>query len=101
MKDSIIHTFPNCSWAKQFFSEVIKWFNAENATSLSFSQIETMFGRKLNKKKAHQYHERKLNFTLLFAKYYIYKTKLAHGEISMPDFIAKVNHRYLLEGLNA
>ena len=42
--------FQNCSWNKQFFSEIIKWFNAENATSLSFSQIETMFGRKLDKK---------------------------------------------------
>ena len=48
MNDSIIHTFQNCYWTKQFFSEVIKWFNAENATSLSFSRIEIMFGRKLN-----------------------------------------------------
>lgn len=30
--------------------EVIKWFNVENATSLIFSQIEIMFGRKVNKK---------------------------------------------------
>jgi len=55
MNDSIIHTFQNCSWTKQFFSEVIKWFNAENATSLSFSQIETMFGRKLKRKNVDQY----------------------------------------------
>ena len=68
MNDSIIHTFQNCSWTKQFFSEVIRWFNAENATSLSFSQIETIFGKKLNLKNADQYHERKLNFTLLFGK---------------------------------
>ena len=100
MNDSIIHTFQNCSWTKQFFSEVIKWFNAENATSLRFSQIETMFGRKLNKLNAKQYHERKLNFTLLFAKFYSYNAKLTHGEISMPDFIPKVNYKYSLEGLN-
>ena len=100
MNDSIIHTFQNCYWTKQFFSEVIKWFNAENATSLSFSRIEIMFGIKLNKKNAEQYPERKLNFTLLFVKYYLYNTKLTHGEISMPDFIAKVNYKYSLEGLN-
>ena len=100
MNDSIIHTFQNCSWTKQFFSEVIKWFNAENATFLRFSQIETMFGRKLNEINAEQYHERKLNFTLLFAKYYLYNTKLTHGEISMPVFITKVNYKYSLEGLN-
>jgi len=42
MNDSIIHTFQNCSWTKQFFSKVIKWFNAENATSLSFSQRQCL-----------------------------------------------------------
>lgn len=100
MNDSIIHTFQNCSCTKLFFSEVIKWFNSENATSLSFSQMETMFGRKLNKKNAEQYPERKLNFTLLFAKYYLYNAKLTHEEISMFDFIAKLTHKYSLEGLN-
>ena len=67
---------------------------------LGFSHIEKMFGRKLNKKKAEQYLERKLNFTLLFAKYYLYNAKLTHGGISMPDFIAKINHKYSFEGLN-
>ena len=100
MNDSIIHTFQNCFCTKLFFSEVIKWFNSENATSLSFSQIETMFGRKLNKNNEEQYPERKLNFTLLFAKYYLYNAKLTHGVISMFDFIAKLNHKYPLEGLN-
>ena len=28
----------------------MKWFNSENATYLSFLQIETMFVRKLNNK---------------------------------------------------
>ena len=28
MNDSIIHTFQNCSWTKQFFLKFIKWFNA-------------------------------------------------------------------------
>ena len=93
MNNSIIHTFQNCSWTKQFFSEVIKCFNAKNTTSLSFSQIETMFGRILNKMNAEQYPERKLKFTTLFAKYYLYSTKLTHGEISMPDSVAKVNHK--------
>jgi len=75
MNDSIIHTLQNYSWSKQFLSEVIKWFNAENATSLSFSLIEKCLAG---------------NFTLLFAKYYLYNTKLTHGGISMSAFIAKV-----------
>ena len=100
MNDSIIHTLQNCSWTKQFFSEVIKWFNNENATSLGFSQTEIMFGTKANPKNVELYFERKLNFTLLFAKYYLYNTKLTHGEISMSDFIVKVRHKYSLEGFN-
>ena len=70
MNNSIIHTFQNCSWTKQFFLEVIKWFNVENVTSLRFLRIETMFGRKLNKTNGEQYHDRKLSFTILFAKHY-------------------------------
>ena len=100
MNDSTIHALQNCSWTKLFFSEVIKWFNAENATSLSFSRIEIIFGRKVNIKNAELYFERKLNFALLFAKYYLYNTKLTHGEISMSHFIAKVSQKYSLEGLN-
>jgi len=100
MNDSIIHTLQNCSWTKLFFLEVIKWFNAENATSLSFSRIEIMFGRKVNIKYAELYFERKLNFILLFAKYYLYNTKLTQGEIVMSDFIAKASQKYSLEGLN-
>ena len=96
MNDSIIHTFQNCSWTKQFFSGVIKWFNAKNATSLSFSQIETMIGRKLNKKMQINILKENSSSLLLFAKYYLCNTTLTHGEISMPDFIAKVNHKYLL-----
>ena len=55
-----------------------------------------MFGRKLIKKNAEQYPERKLNLILLFAKYYLYNTKLTHGEISMPDFITRVDYKYSL-----
>ena len=37
----------------------------------------------------------------MFAKYYLYNAKLTHGEDFMFDFIAKLNHKYPLEGLNA
>jgi len=58
-----------------------------------------MFGRKENIK-MQNYILKKLNFTLLFAKYYLYNTKLTQGEILMSDFIAKVSQKYSLEGLN-
>ena len=50
--DSIIYTFCNCHWTKCcfcccccfFFSEVMKWFNVENATSFAPSSSELIFG---------------------------------------------------------
>ena len=46
MNDSIIHTFYNCNWSQLFFAEVIKWFNKENATSLTLSPTELILGIK-------------------------------------------------------
>ena len=43
--DAIIYTFCNCHWSKEFYSEVIKWFNNENAASLSPSPAEIPFGK--------------------------------------------------------
>ena len=43
LNDSIIHTFHNCNWSQLFFAEVIKWFNKENATSLTLSPTELIF----------------------------------------------------------
>jgi len=99
MNDTIIHTFQNCSCTKLFFSEVIKWFNAENVTLLSFSQIEIMFGRKVNKK-SRTIFRKEAQLHHIVCKYYLYNTKLYYGEMSVSDFIAKVSHKFSLEGLN-
>ena len=79
--------------------QCIKWFNNENATSLRYSQIEILFGRKFDDKNVDSYFVRKLNFTLLYAKYYLYNQKILCSEISMIDFIANLNQKYSLEGL--
>ena len=85
---------------KQFFSEVIMWFNNENATSLRYPQIEILFGRKSDDKNVDSYFVKKLNFTILYAKYYLYNQKLLCNEISMIDFMAHLNQKYSLEGLS-
>ena len=41
--DSISHTFFNCKWSIEFYSEVMKWFNKENVTSFSPSPVEILF----------------------------------------------------------
>ena len=42
--DSIGHSFIHCRWSKEFFTEVIKWFNEENGTSYSPNIIELLLG---------------------------------------------------------
>jgi len=70
--DSIIHTFSKCHWTQLFFLEVIKWFNVENVTSFSLSPSELIFGIKTGSKKQNTFKiNKKLNFTILFAKYYL------------------------------
>ena len=92
--DSIIHKFCNCHWTKWFFSEVIKWFNVENATSFAPSSSELIFG--LNNDRKNQSSSaivKKLDFTILFAKYYLYINKLAPKDLSLDEFKAKISWR--------
>ena len=96
--DSIIHTFSKCHWTQLFFLEVIKWFIVENVTSFSLSPSELIFGIKTGSKKQNTFKiNKKLNFTILFAKYYLYTQKLSLKELSLNEFIVKLTWRYDLE----
>ena len=76
--DSIIHTFCNFHWTRSIFSKVIKWFNIENATSFAPSSSELIFDLNNDRKKQSSSEiVKKLYFTLLVAKYYLYINKLA------------------------
>ena len=74
------------------FSEVIKWFNVENDTSFAPSSSELIFG--LNSERKNQSSSdivKKLDFTLLFAKYYMYINKLAPKDLTLDEFKAKIS----------
>ena len=74
------------------FSEVIKWFNIENAPSFAPSSSELIFG--LNSERKNQSSSeivKKLDFTLLFAKYYMYINKLAPKDLTLDEFKAKIS----------
>ena len=99
LNDSIIHTFHNCNWSQLFFAEVIKWFNKENATSLTLSPTELIFGKdkdNINKELPVDII-RKLNFTFLYAKYYLYNQKLLNRELSLNECLANVKFKYNFE----
>ena len=94
----MIHTFCNCHWTKWFFAKVIKWFNVENATSFAPSSSELIFDRNNDRKnQSSSAIVKKLDFTLLFAKYYLYINKLAPKDLSLDEFKAKISWRYDFE----
>ena len=96
-----MHTFLNCHWSKHFFSEVIKWGNKENGTTFSPSPLEILFG--LEQKDYPQVANKsiiKFNYTLSFAKYYVYKQKLIKKEINMKEFIRKLTSKLQIEKLS-
>ena len=87
--DSIIHTFCNCHWTTSFFSEVIKWFNIENATSFAPSSSELFFDLNNDRKNQSSLEiVKKPYFTLLVAKYYLYINKLAPKDLSLDELKA-------------
>ena len=96
MNDSIIHTFHSCNWSQSFFLEVTKWFNKENVT-FSLSPTELLFGMRVDASSKESNIIRKLNFTFLCAKYYLYNQKLIHGELSVNEFIVNLRHKYIFE----
>ena len=71
MNDSIIYTFLAAIGAN-IFLDVIKWFNKEIAPSFSLSPTELILGIKVDISSKEPNIIRKLNFTFLYAKYYLY-----------------------------
>ena len=79
MPDSIKHTFVDCPISNQLYNKIIKWFNEDNASSFYPSSLEILFGN-FECSRANGLKVRKLNYTLLFSKYYIYCQKLNNNE---------------------
>ena len=99
--DSISHTFIHCRWSKEFFFEVIKWFIKHNGTSFSLSTTELLFGKLPNEfnPSLPPLMLKKLNYVFLFAKYYIYTNKVNSKDLSLEEFIKKLEIKYCIEGL--
>ena len=43
---------------------------------------------------------KKINFTLLYARYFIYTNKLHNNSILIRDFVSKISTKYILEKLD-
>ena len=99
-EDSIEHTFINCQFSKAFQRRVIQWFNNVNYTNQHPSAKETLFGLFPNSSIANKTLLRKLNYTLLYMRYYIYSSKLHNRSITLSDFVTKLNVKYNVENID-
>ena len=93
--DSIDHTFSDCAFIKKFSLEVINWFNVTNKTHFNPSIQEKLFG--VTSEQFGINATKKINYTLLFMKYYIYTNKLHTSSILLADFVNKISLKYRIE----
>ena len=97
-QDSIEHTFLYCLFTKDFLSKVVQWFNNCNQTSFESSNQEYLFGIFSNP--AINERLKKLNYTLLFPRYFIYSNNLHNNSLLITDFGSKISSKYRLENVD-
>ena len=94
------HTFIHCSTSKSFFNQVLLWFNDVHVTSFSLSSDEFLFGTSDKKQSPHSDNaQKKLNYCLLFAKYYFYCQKIKKKDIQWEEFKQRITYKLEIEGL--
>ena len=96
--DSIDHTFLECQFTKSFNKDVLQWFNVENNCNFNLNTEDFLFGVS----SVSSVPTKKLNYTLLFLRYYIYKKKLQNDSplLLLPDFIKKMKYKYKIENIS-
>jgi len=92
--DSILHTFVECHYTQTFYDKVVDWFNAKFNCAFSPASHETLFGTDINTSRN---NELKLNYCLLFAKYYLYYQKMYDKACNVTEFVLKLEQKLLIE----
>ena len=93
--DPIECTFIECQFTKSYTQEVLQWFYVNNSSNFIFNAEDVLFGLS----SASDSLTKKLNYTLLFLRYYIYKCKLQNNSppLQIVDFINKVKYKCKIE----
>ena len=92
--DSILHTFVECHYTQTFYVKVVDWFNAKFNCAISPTSHDMLFGTDLNTSRN---NELKLNYCLLFAKYYLYYQKMYYKACNITEFVLKLEQKLLIE----
>ena len=92
------HTFLDCQCTKSFTKDALQWFNVENNCNFNLNTEDFPFGVS----SVSSVPTKKLNYTLLFLRYYIYKKKLQNDSppLLLPDFIKKMKYKYKIENIS-
>ena len=93
--DSIDHSFINCQFTRSFYQKVLQWFNTTHNSTFSLTTEEFLFGIPT----AFTTLLKKINYTIMFLRYYIYKRKIQNDSLLLPDFINKIIYKYKIEKL--
>ena len=77
---------------------MVQWFNNCNQTYFEPSNQKYLFGIFPNP--ANNELLKKLNYTLLFPRYFIYSNKLHNNSLIITDFVNKISSNYRLENVD-
>ena len=94
--DSITHTFVECHFSQVFFTKVINWFNVKFNYTLCPKAHEKLYGIVT---KTPENNVLKLNYCLLFAKYYLYYQKMHSMPCNFDEFILKLDQKLYIENI--
>jgi exonuclease III len=93
--DDIIHHFCSCNDTELFWHGLIEWFNrlSEIDCIVKFKDILLGYTQKEFE------YSKQLNFIILFAKWYIFRTKYLKEKIFLLEFLAELKSRLKAERL--
>ena len=84
---------------KAVFQSVLADFNEEHSTTFTLCDIEMIFGKTLSTEPLPCKITRKLNYCILYAKYYLHNKKCNKEELDLREFLCKLNYKYCIEKL--
>ena len=98
-KESIEQTFSDCFLikAKKFLSKVVQWYNC-NQSPFKSSNQECLFGILSNP--VGEELLKKINYTLIFARYFICTNNLKNNSLLIINFVSKISLQNKLENLD-
>ena len=90
--DNLLHHFVGCDKMVNFWNSFANWWSTLCKKCDVLSDRDVLLGRKGKK-----CHTLQLNFTIMYAKWYIYKTKYLELECFFLQFLPDLKYRLLME----